>query len=431
MSEFNDYKWYEDDSDLQKNSKSNEESVSENSNTQNTSQHTFYKETINKKYKRKKQLKFAALISAIVVISVAAGVLGTSAVYNSKVMQRTKHAITAQTPKALDLNTAFSFQKLSDSDRKAMSTIEIASNVGPSVVGISCRTQYTSFFGQVFEQSGSGSGIILTSDGYIATNNHVIEDASGISVITNTGEEYNARIIGTDAKTDLAIIKIEATDLRAAMLGDSSNCQVGELAVAIGNPLGQELAGTVTVGVISAVNRSIESSDGTKMTLLQTDAAINPGNSGGALVNAYGEVIGINSMKFSGEGVEGIGFAIPANDAKPILADLISDGYVKGRPLIGISVRQISNEIASVNNLPRGLYVAEVSVGGAADKAGIKKGDVITAVNGVAVSTTQEINEIRDQHQVGDTLVFDVSRDNRLLTFNVILQEDTSSRLAN
>ena len=281
------------------------------------------------------------------------------------------------------------------------------------------------------QQSGSGSGIILTEDGYIATNNHVIEDATAISVITNTGEEYNARIIGTDAKTDLAVIKVEATGLNAAILGDSSTCQVGELAVAIGNPLGQELAGTVTVGVVSAVNRSIESSDGTKMTLLQTDAAINPGNSGGALVNAYGEVIGINSMKFSGDGVEGIGFAIPANDAKPVLADLISDGYVKGRPLIGISVRQISDEIAEVNNLPKGLYVAEVSAGGAADKAGIKKGDVITAVDGKTVSTTQEINEIRDMHKVGDTLVFDVSRDNRLISFNVVLQEDQTSRLTN
>ena len=425
MSEFNDYKWYEDDSDLQKNRTSGQPEDAPGTG------HTFYKETINKKYKKKKRFKSAMLISALVVVSVLAGVAGTSAVYNSKMMQRAKNVMITPSAKPIDLNTSFSFKQLTDSDRKAMSTIEIAANVGPSVVGISCRSQYTSFFGQIFEQSGSGSGIILTEDGYIATNNHVIEDATAISVITNTGEEYNARIIGTDAKTDLAVIKVEATGLNAAILGDSSTCQVGELAVAIGNPLGQELAGTVTVGVVSAVNRSIESSDGTKVTLLQTDAAINPGNSGGALVNAYGEVIGINSMKFSGDGVEGIGFAIPANDAKPVLADLISDGYVKGRPLIGISVRQISDEIAEVNNLPKGLYVAEVSAGGAADKAGIKKGDVITAVDGKTVSTTQEINEIRDMHKVGDTLVFDVSRDNRLISFNVVLQEDQTSRLAN
>lgn len=425
MSEFNDYKWYDDDSDLQKNSQTPPQSEPQKEN------HTFYKETINKKYKQKKQFKSVALICLLVAVSVIAGVVGTSAVYNSKMMQRARNVMVSQPSKPLDLDTSFSFRQLSDSDRKAMTTIEIAANVGPSVVGISCRSQYTSFFGQIFEHSGSGSGIILTSDGYIATNNHVIEDATSVTVITNTGEEYNARIIGTDTKTDLAVLKVEAKDLNAAILGDSSTCQVGELAVAIGNPLGQELAGTVTVGVISATNRSIESSDGTKMTLLQTDAAINPGNSGGALVNAYGEVIGINSLKFAGEDVEGIGFAIPSNDAKPVLADLISDGYVKGRPLIGISVRQISDEIAEVNNLPKGLYVAEVSAGGAADKAGIKKGDVITAVDGKTVSTTQEINEIRDRHKVGDTLVFDVSRDNRLISFNVILQEDRTSRLAN
>ncbi len=412
MSEFNDYKWYNDESDI-------------------AGKQSFYTETVNTKKQKKGKIRNAILVSLCAIITLSSvATTGYVLINGSPAIKNSGNANNVHS--ALDQEAAYDFQQLTDGERKAMSTVDIAANVGPSVVGIICKTEYMTFFGQRLESSGSGSGIIITSDGYIATNNHVVEGAKSVSVILNTGEEYEAKIVGRDPKTDLAVIKVEATDLAVATLGDSAKCQVGELAVAIGNPLGQELAGTVTVGVISAVNRTIQTSDdGTTMSLLQTDAAINPGNSGGALVNAYGEIIGINSMKFSGENVEGIGFAIPMNSAKPIISDLISAGYVKGRPLIGISLREISPEIAAINDLPAGLYVAEVAVGGAAEKAGIKAGDIITAVDGKIIETAKQVNEIRDTHKAGDTIKITVNRDGETKTFDVILLEDTSSRVSN
>lgn len=420
MSEFNDYKWYDEES--------------KNSNTQGEG-HNFYTEVSPsakeiKKEKRKKRM-MAALAGVMTVIMLAS-VSTTAYVLNNAEDFAGGKTTSQNTKTTKNQDASFSFSQLSDSERTPMSTVDIATKVGPAVVGISCVSEYRSFFGQTYEQEGSGSGIIVSSDGYVVTNNHVIEGVKSVKVVLNTGKEYEAKIVGADTKTDLAVLKIEAEDLTVATLGDSSACQVGELAVAIGNPLGQELAGTVTVGVISAVNRSIQTSDdGTTMNLLQTDAAINPGNSGGALVNAYGEVIGINSMKFSGNNVEGIGFAIPINDAKPVVSDLIAGGYVKGRPLIGISIKQISPEIAAINDLPAGLYVADVSVGGAAEKAGIKKGDVIIAVDGKIVETAKEVNAIRDTHQAGDTMKFEISRDGENMTVDVVLQEDTTSRTSN
>ena len=412
MSEYNDYKWFD-----------------ENSNEENKAV-PVYTETVmeNKKEKRKNRMKniLMVVMAAIMLTSVAT----TGYVLYEDEIRGTVSNIERKLSIG-DQETSFKFQQLTDGDKTPMSTVDIATNVGPAVVGVSTSTQYMSFFGQVYEQEGSGSGIIISSDGYVVTNNHVIENAKSIAVTLNTGEEYSATLVGTDAKTDLAVLKISANDLTVASLGDSSVCNAGELAVAIGNPLGQELAGTVTVGVISAVNRTIQADDGTNMVLLQTDAAINPGNSGGALVNGYGEVIGINTMKFSGNGVEGIGFAIPVNTAKPIIADLISNGYVKGRPLIGLSLREISPELAAVNDMPAGLYVADVSKGGAAEKAGIRKGDIIVAVQDKIVESAKEVNEIRDKYAAGDTIKIEVSRDGQKMKFNVVLQEDTTSRVSN
>ena len=412
MSEYNDYKWFD-----------------ENSDDENRAV-PVYTETVtdNKKEKRKNRMKniLMGVMAAVMLTSVAT----TGYVLYEDEIRGTVSNIERKLSIG-DQETSFKFQQLTDGERAPMSTVDIATNVGPAVVGVSTSTQYMSFFGQVYEQEGSGSGIIISSDGYIVTNNHVIENAKSIAVTLNTGEEYSATLVGTDAKTDLAVLKISANDLTVASLGDSSVCNAGELAVAIGNPLGQELAGTVTVGVISAVNRSIQADDGTNMVLLQTDAAINPGNSGGALVNGYGEVIGINTMKFSGNGVEGIGFAIPVNTAKPIIADLISNGYVKGRPLIGLSLREISPELAAVNDMPAGLYVADVSKGGAAEKAGIRKGDIIVAVQDKIVESAKQVNDIRDKYAAGDTIKIEVSRDGQKMQFNVVLQEDTTSRVSN
>lgn len=292
----------------------------------------------------------------------------------------------------------------------AMSVAQINKAVGPSVVGIVNKANI-GFLNQLIDL-GSGSGVIISSDGYIITNNHVIENASELTVILNTHDEYKAKIIGSDERTDLAVIKIDAEGLTPASLGDSTTLEVGELAVAIGNPLGQELAGSVTVGVISATNRTISIS-GRTLNLVQTDAAINPGNSGGALVNCFGEVIGINTVKMSSTNVEGIGFAIPISVAKPIINDLMSNGKVTGRPSIGIMGQ----------NAPYGVIVREVVDGSGAQKAGVTEGDLIVKVNDKSVTSVEEINEIRDTFKPGDTIKITVYRNGELSTLDVTLGE--------
>lgn len=320
--------------------------------------------------------------------------------------------------------------------KKVLSTTEIASQVGPSVVGVINKTvvqpqrYYDPFTGRSYYYSdpstegqtveqGSGSGIIFQEDGYIVTNQHVIDGASEISVILNTGEEFTATLVGQDTKTDLAVLKIDPKDtkLTAATLGDSTTVQVGEPAVAIGNPMGQEFSGSVTAGIISAVNRTMNI-EGRTYNLLQTDAAINSGNSGGALINQYGEVIGINSVKLSSSGVEGMGFAIAISEAKPIIDDLMSEGYVTGRPLVGISIKDTGY----------GLFIASVSEGSGAAEAGLKVYDMILEVDGQKVSSTEEVNEIRDKKKAGDTLKFKILRDGETLEIDVKLKEDTSNK---
>lgn len=314
-----------------------------------------------------------------------------------------------------------------------LTVTEIAEKVGPSCVGVINKTKvspqryFDPFSGRYYYNSdpndselveqGSGSGIIISEDGYIVTNQHVIDGATEISVILNTGDEYVATLIGADSKSDLAVLKIDKTGLPAAALGDSEKVKVGELAVAIGNPLGQELAGTVTAGVISAVNRTMNV-DGRDYNLIQTDAAINPGNSGGALVNQYGEVIGINTIKLSSEEVEGIGFAIAISEAKPIIDDLINNGYVSGRPLVGISIQETRN----------GLSVYSVAEGSGAANAGLKAGDLIVKADDQVVTTSTALNEIRDKKKPGDTLKLTVIRNGELLEINVILGEDVPEK---
>ena len=319
-----------------------------------------------------------------------------------------------------------------DNGKQVLTTPEIAKKVGPSVVGVINKTKvqpqkfYDPFSGRYYyynnQQSGdgsdvveqgSGSGVIITTSGYIVTNQHVIDNATEISVILNSGEEYSAKLVGQDTKTDIAVLKIDTDkELTAATLGDSSAVEVGDLAVAIGNPLGQEFAGTTTQGIISAVNRTMTIENRT-YNLLQTDAAINSGNSGGALINKYGEVIGINSVKLSQAGVEGLGFAIAISEVKPIIDDLISNGYVKGRPLVGITVAETRY----------GLFVSGVSEGTGAEAAGLKEGDMISKVDGQAVKSSEELNKIRDTKKPGDTLKFTIMRDGELKDVDVKLSE--------
>ena len=301
-----------------------------------------------------------------------------------------------------------------------LSTVEISKKVGPAVVGITSTIPGAmSIFNTAMVSEGTGSGIIISSDGYVVTNNHVIEGASSVKVTLNTGSEYEAKIIGSDPKTDLAVLKISPDEqLTVAELGDSSAVQVGERAVAIGNPLGMEFFGSTTQGIISAINRTI-TVDNRTLSVIQTDAAINEGNSGGALVNAYGQVIGINAVKISSSTIEGMGFAIPISEAKPVLEDLIKYGYVKGRPVIGISSRDVTEYMANRQGWPIGIQVMAVQVGSGAEIAGLEQGDIITKADGKKVATTDELNKIKDSHKPGETLKMEVYKYQTGLTATV------------
>lgn len=310
---------------------------------------------------------------------------------------------------------------------QVLDVTQIAEKVGPSVVGIVNNQTYTTRYGGTYEtEGGSGSGIIISSDGYVITNSHVIEGASSVKVVLNSGEEYSAKLVGYDNKTDLAVLKIDATGLPAAELGKSSDLKVGELAVAIGNPLGLEFQGSVTAGVISALNRTVEV-DGRQYTLVQTDAAINPGNSGGPLVNKYGQIIGINTVKISSSDTEGMGFAIPIDVALPVIEELIENGYVSGRPQIGISIRDISESMSRYYDLPVGIYVVSVSTGSGAEKAGIQPGDVIVKADGKTVTTSDELNDVRDTHKAGEQIKLTLVRDGKTMDINVTLGEEKPS----
>lgn len=319
---------------------------------------------------------------------------------------------------------------VSDDASGELSVVDIAKKAGPAVVGVLNNQQVRTRWGETAtttQEAGSGSGIILRSDGYIITNSHVIEDADSVTVVLSSGEEYEAEIVGQDTKTDLAVIKIDATGLPTAEIGKSSELEVGELAVAIGNPLGLEFAGSVTTGVISALNRTI-TVDNRQYTLIQTDAAINPGNSGGALVNSRGQVIGINSVKISTTDAEGMGFAIPIDDAMVTINDLLEYGYVKGRPVIGVATREIHAATAARYGLVEGVYVVEVTQGSGADAAGIQPGDIIIAVDGKEVKTLSELNEVRDAHKAGETISITLMRDGESRkTVQVELGEDVPS----
>ncbi|MBQ2897078.1 MAG: trypsin-like peptidase domain-containing protein [Clostridia bacterium] len=308
-----------------------------------------------------------------------------------------------------------------------LTTAEIAAKVGPSVVGIESKITSINIFQQQTSNTATGSGVIVNEDGYIVTNYHVVEGAKELKVILNSGKEYPATLVGYDERSDLAVVKIEEKDLAYATFGDSSQLMVGERAIAIGNPLGTELMGTVTQGIISAVNRTVQVEDKT-LTLLQTDAAINSGNSGGALINAYGEVIGINTVKMYATGVEGIGFAIPSNEVKTVLDDIISYGYVRGRLVVGVTGTNITEKMSKYYELPIGFYVSEVREGYGAYLAGVEVGDVIIKCDGKVIETIDDINKIRDSHKVNDYMEIVVSRNGKNVTLKVRLMEEKPDR---
>jgi serine protease Do len=298
---------------------------------------------------------------------------------------------------------------------------QVASKVVPSVVCIqNYQVNQNAAFtvggfgsgnqGSSVSPASEGSGIIATSDGYIITNAHVVGGASSLKVILSTGKTYQAKLIGSDSVTDLAVVKIDATGLTAAEFGSSSNLQVADQVMAVGNPGGMEFNSTVTVGYVSALNREITNSEtGYTMKCIQTDAAINPGNSGGALVNMKGQVVGINSSKIVAAGYEGLGFSIPIDEAQPIISDLKQYGYVKDRAVLGISGKFIDSMTSRLYGLPEGAYVASVT-SAAVTSAGIQKGDVITKIDGTAVTSMNVISSAIAKKKPGDTVTLSVSR---------------------
>ena len=392
----------------------------------------FYNTTVKHKKSRKKVSVFALVAAVVLSIGVSAG----ASVYLTKALPDIKEKIASVSGKNEASQTKGDTpgakvvaQATADSDgNKALTTPEIVDKVGPAVVGI--VTKSTSYYGYYgfgsSEQQGSGSGVIISRDGYIVTNNHVIENANEVNVILNTSETYKARVVGADAATDVAVVKIDASELPYAVMGKSSDLRVGDTAIAIGNPLGQEFAGTTTQGIISGLNRSV-TIDNKQLNLIQTDAAINPGNSGGALVNAYGQLIGINTAKISSSSLEGLGFAIPIDEAKPIIEDLINNGYVKGRPVIGIAGRAVTKEDAEAYGLKVGVYVSSMTPNSPAYMAGVKIGDIITECDGTKVETVEEINKIKNKKQPGDQMTIKVYRQGEYKKITLILGEDMPS----
>ncbi len=316
-------------------------------------------------------------------------------------------------------------------------SVYAANKVLPSIVGIKIEYNVNasfSLFGrtQSSTATATGSGIIIRDDGYILTNNHVVSSTSSDSfyevseatkvtvTLFNDETEYEGKIIGKDEQTDLAVIKIEKTGLTAAEFADSDSIKVGEFAMAVGSPLGMQ--DSVTAGIVSAVNRKVTDSDGKTFTLIQTDAAINSGNSGGALVNSEGKVMGVNTLKLSGTGVEGMGFAIPINSTTEIIEQLIQYNKVK-RPYIGITGIDLNEEQAKQYHLVVGVYIKSIENFSAAEKAELKVGDVIIEADGKKITTMDELNEVKNNHKIDDEIKLKVNRDGSEKEFTVKLGE--------
>ena len=369
-----------------------------------------------------KEKKSGPSVVVILIIALIGGVFGSLVTYvaiDNKITNNTNQ-ITSDG----SLTKSYEFASVENP------VVAIAENVGPSIVGVKVNYISQNILGSLSESDEEGSGIIYKEDGYIITNYHVIESAINNStakvIVTfpNSDEEVEATIVGGDQTTDLAVIKIDKTGLKAAKIGKSSDLKVGELAVAIGNPLGQEFAGSVTVGYISALNRKI-TTDGRTYKLIQTDAAINPGNSGGALVNSSGEVIGINTVKIGATEVEGLGFAIPTDDALTVIDELISKGKIE-RPYIGIGGIDIDETTAKRNNLTEGVYVAQIYANSPAAVAGIQKGDIIIAIDGQESKTMEKLNEYKNTKKIGDKIKLKIVRASKEQEIEVTLGNDST-----
>ena len=366
---------------------------------------------------------------------------------SEEVVEKQERAEDKKAPSAKESSLPSLIQVAARKDAKYLP--DIVDEIMPSVVGVSSTFEYTQeynswgFMGfqpqtETKEVTGTGTGIVMTEDGYIITNSHVVYDteygcgkAIDVSILLSDESEHKAKIIAYDIETDLAVLKIDETGLTPAQFGDSNDLRVGELVIAVGNPLGFDLFGSVTSGIVSALNRQISINE-KNMTLIQTDAAINSGNSGGPLLNSCGQVIGINSAKMSSAygsaSVEGLGFAIPISDAKIIIDDLINNGYVTGRPQIGITTVDVTEAYSRYLNIPMGIYVQSVQKDSAAEKAGLQIGDVIIDIEGEAVKTAEELNKVKNNYKAGDKITITVTRAGEDISMDLILQESSEHK---
>ncbi|MDD4715021.1 MAG: trypsin-like peptidase domain-containing protein [Oscillospiraceae bacterium] len=291
-----------------------------------------------------------------------------------------------------------------------------------STVGIITEITSANAFGQPVEGAAAGSGFIISADGYILTNYHVVENAKTIQVTLGSGAKYSGRLVGYDDDSDVAVLKVSASSLNPVVIGDSDKMHVADAVMAIGNPLG-DLTFTCTTGIVSALNRSV-TINGLSYNMMQTDCAINEGNSGGPLFNKYGEVVGIVSAKYASSQIEGLGFAIPINDVTSLVSEIIKTGYVTGKASMGITVTTISSAMAQQYNMKQGAYVVSVGAGSCAEKAGLKQGDIITAIGKTAVNSTEDLASAKKSYKAGQTATITIYRSGEAKTLNITFDEE-------
>lgn len=355
--------------------------------------------------------RVVALILSCAVISAACGFGGAILAQNG--------SRTGKTTVQQSNRTAATVNVKKVDGQTLMSPAEVYASTVNSVVSINCSAVSTNIFGQQTESASSGSGFIYTADGYIVTNQHVVANASSINVTLYNGDTYPATLVGSDSDYDVAVLKIDAKDLPAVTLGSSTDVNVGDTVMAIGNPLG-ELTFSMSQGIVSCVNRAINV-EGTPFNMIQVDASINPGNSGGPLMNLYGEVVGIVSAKYSSYAnttVEGLGFAIPINDVQSIIKDIIENGSVGNKAYMAITAGTMTQQMAAQYkiNATEGVFVYSVEDDGAGDKAGLKLGDVITKLNDTQITSMEDLSAAKKGFKAGDTVTLTVLRDGKEIT---------------
>ena len=387
--------------------------------------------------KKKKHHVNGGKVARSAVALVLAAVMGFAGGYVGSQMNGCKVVIQQVAPSGSSSSSGSDSSITSASaSGSSLTTEQVADLVSPSVVVITTeQVVYSqwSWYGQSQVESGAGSGVIISSDGYILTCDHVVSGASNITV-TIGDKDYTATVVGEDSTSDIAVIKVDADGLTPAIVGDSDKLAVGDNVLAVGNPLG-ELGGTVTSGIVSALNRSVSiqsSSSVNTMSLIQMDASVSPGNSGGGLFNMTGELIGIVNAKSSSSDAEGLGFAIPINDAIQVAQDLLENGYVSGRPYMGITYIAVTDAqtAAQFNVNAYGVYVVDVVQGGPADKAGLKVGDRIVSIDGTEIAQKDDLGTLMQQHTAGDTLSITVARDGQMQTVSLTLGEKNASNTA-